>query len=375
MFIVIKLKSLLVTLLIAVFLITFSLSVYLWSVSIQTTTSSVADNLDRQLTSELQKIFQLRNQALIEYNTDMLASLYNQEVRNGLWAYEHELTKLKYLHNWSDKQAIEFKEIDSHIVIRSFNQKNDGFSLNLLVSTAYTYTYKDTPQIHNSFRIGAYHSLDLMPHEEDWVITREWYTDPFADSLHLDEIKSQEIQQVILSGETKDLSDLNQRRVNALAYANQYAGAASLPEYDFQYNSKYRNYNPEGGNCANFASQILYEGGGFKKNRTWNYERGAGSSAWINAHSFNSYMLSSGRASTIARGAYDEILKVSYKLLPGDYIAYEKKGKVTHISVVTGLDSKGYILVNSNNSDRYQVPWDLGWSDKSIKFHLVHVHY
>ncbi|MBM7558094.1 hypothetical protein JOC47_002964 [Halanaerobacter jeridensis] len=39
------------------------------------------------------------------------------------------------------------------------------------------------------------------------------------------------------------------------------------------------------------------------------------------------------------------------------------------------MDSKGYILVNSHNSDRHRVPWDLGWSNNEIKFCLVRVHY
>ncbi|MDK2919909.1 MAG: hypothetical protein PWQ37_2642 [Candidatus Petromonas sp.] len=86
-------------------------------------------------------------------------------------------------------------------------------------------------------------------------------------------------------------------------------------------------------------------------------------------------MLYSGRASKIAYGTYEQVYKASYKLLPGDFIAYEKNGKVTHISVVTGADSKGYTYVHSHNTDRYRVPWDLGWSDKGIKFWLVRVHY
>lgn len=86
-------------------------------------------------------------------------------------------------------------------------------------------------------------------------------------------------------------------------------------------------------------------------------------------------MLYSGRGSLITRGTYNQVFKNSFKLLPGDFIAYEKKGKVTHISVVTGIDSKGYALVNCHNTDRYRVPWDLGWSDKGIVFWLVRVNY
>jgi len=373
--ILIKRKTILAVLLITALLIFSCLGIYLWNNPAQTTTLSIDETLNRQLTSELEKMFHIRNQALLDENTDTLSSLYNKNVRNGVWAYEHELKKLKYLHNWSDKQGIEFVRVDSHVNLRSAKKKNDGFSVSLLVSTEYEYVYKDTPKIDNSFRIGTYHTLDLMPYEDGWAITREWYADPFADSLHLDKIKSEEIEQIILAGESRDMSDLHERRVNALSYADQYVGAASLPEHGFKYNSKYRNYNPEGGNCANFASQILYEGGGFKKNSTWNYEKGAGSKAWVNASGFNNYMTNSGRASTIARGTYAHVLKSSYKLLPGDYIAYEKNGKVAHISVVTGADSKGYTLVNCHNADRYRVPWDLGWSDKGITFWLVRVHY
>ena len=86
-------------------------------------------------------------------------------------------------------------------------------------------------------------------------------------------------------------------------------------------------------------------------------------------------MTNSGRASVIAHGSYEQVYKLSFKLLPGDFIAYEKNADINHISVVTGADSKGYSLVSCHNSDRNRVPWDLGWSNKSIKFWLVRVHY
>ncbi len=61
------------------------------------------------------------------------------------------------------------------------------------------------------------------------------------------------------------------------------------------------------------------------------------------------------------------VYKDSYELLPGDFVAYEKKGDIMHISTVTGLDSKGYALVTCHNTDRDKVPWDLGWNDKNYK--------
>jgi len=330
--------------------------------------------MEKLLTLKVQEIFHTRNKAILDRNPDFLDSLYDKTVRNGQWAYEHEIKKMKYLHNWSEKQSVKFTKIDCTTIVRSIKKKGNGYTLNILASTEYEYYYVDSPEVKNIFRIGTYHSLDLIPKDNNLLITKEWYTDPFEDSLNLDEIKSQSISEIILSGKPKDLSSLNEKRIKAVEYADKFCGAASLPEYGFKYNPRYRNYNSLGGDCTNFASQIMYEGG-FRKNNTWNYSNGSGSRAWINAQAFKNYMLYSGRASLVASGSYDKVLKASYKLVPGDFIAYEKKGKIVHISIVTGEDSKGYILVNSHNSDRYRVPWDLGWNDKGIKFWLIHVHF
>ena len=127
--------------------------------------------------------------------------------------------------------------------------------------------------------------------------------------------------------------------------------------------------------CANFASQCLYESNVFRKTSSWNVDKKSATRAWCNAQGFKDYLLWSGRASLISRGSFSQVYKNAYKLLPGDIIAYEKKGKVTHISIVTGLDSKGYPLVNSHTTDRFHVPWDLGWSNSNIKFWIVRVHY
>ncbi|MBZ4647138.1 MAG: hypothetical protein JG777_2627 [Clostridia bacterium] len=331
--------------------------------------------VNEEISQVIQKIFEIRNRAILEGDLDAVKPLYNLSTKYGTWAYEHEVKKTKYLHKWSDKQGVKFKDIHSTLVIRYGKEKGSVFSVNFIASTEYKYAYENEPDTVNSFRIGTYHIVDLIQKDGQWLIAKEWYTDPFADSLSLDDIKSQEIKTYILSGKPRDFSGLSERRIQAVEYADRYCGAASEEKYGFKYNEKYRDYNPQGGDCANFASQILYEGGKFKKTHTWNYDSGGASKAWVNAHAFNSYMLNSGRASRIAYGSYNQVYKASYKLQPGDYIAYEKKGKITHISVVTGADSKGYTLVSCHNTDRNRVPWDLGWSDKGIKFWLVHVNY
>jgi hypothetical protein len=331
--------------------------------------------INDEYTGVIKDIIECRNQAMLDNDATTIKSLYDTKTKYGTWAFEHEEKKLKYLHRWSEKQGVKFIDIRSVVVPRYVKEKNWGFSANLIVSTEYLYVYNDDPDRINYFRIGTYHTIDVLNQDEDWLIKKEWYTDPFADSLSLDEIKSDEIKNYIITQGARDLSNIGERRQKALEYADQFCGAAANEEYGFTYNKKYKDFNPQGGDCANFASQILYEGGKFKKNRAWNYDRGQVTKAWVNAQGFKDYMINSGRASLIASGSYNKVYKAAYKMLPGDIVAYEKKGKITHVSVVTGADSKGYTLVNCHNTDRYHVPWDLGWSDKGIKFYLIRVHF
>lgn len=82
------------------------------------------------------------------------------------------------------------------------------------------------------------------------------------------------------------------------------------------------------------------------------------------------------------RGDFDEVTKASpaypqgavNALHEGDIIAYEEGGAISHVSVVVGRDSAGYILVNSHTADRARVPWDMGW-DKQTIYWLLQIVY
>ncbi len=330
---------------------------------------------NEEIVSSIEKIFENRNKAILDKNLEMVGSIYDRSTKYGDWAYEHEKKKIKYIYSWEEKQGVKFTDILSKIVIRSIKGSGDKYTVNLLCSMEYKYVYENEPQLVNTSRIGVHHLLNIINKDGVWLITKEWYEDPFADSLNLDNLKVDSIRQYVLSQPSRDISSISERRIKAVEYADQYCGAANDEVYGFKYNKKYRDYNPMGGDCANFASQILFEGGGFRKNFAWNYDQRGATRAWLNADGFKEYMIHSGRASVIEHGNYEKVYKASYKLLPGDFVAYEKKGDIKHISVVTDVDSKGYPLVSCHNIDRNRVPWDLGWSDKNIKFWLIHVNY
>jgi hypothetical protein len=324
----------------------------------------------------LQNLFDSRNQAILDKDEKLLRSIYDTDKRFGLWAYEHEENKMKYLENWSGKQGVNFKTIKTNVKVSNVKEKDKNiYGIICSVSTDYAYSYKNQQDKLNTFRIGTEHYLNVKVGDKgELVITKEWYTDPFADSLSLDKINSDDIMKYIASVEAPEVAMTDEQK-KGVEYAHKYAGIAAEGEESFNSNSNYRNLNPDGGDCANFASQIMFESGKFKKNQTWNYYGDSGTKAWVNAQGFKNYMLNSGRGSLIAKGKYEEIYKEAYNLRPGDIVAYEKNGRITHVSTVTGMDTRGYPLVTCHNTDRLLVPWDLGWSDKKISFHLIKVNY
>ena len=338
-------------------------------------TAPSAEELKIMFEPILLEIITHRNACIKALDDESLKSSYNLNIKVSKWAYESEAQKIKYLKNWCDKQAVKFDSITSQIKIRKVKEKEkDLYSILCFNATSFTYSYLDTPDIPNTFYLGTSHYINLKRDGDRYIITKEWYTDPFADSLHLDSLKSEEMKDFILHHEAPDFK-LDERTQKAIDYAHMYCGVSPNPAFNFKYNKAYKNFNPDGGDCANFASQILHEGGGFKKNGIWNYDGRSGTKAWVNAQAFKNYMVGSGRGGYIAKGTYQQIYKAAYQMRPGDFVAYEKKGKITHISTITGLDSKGYPLVTCHNTDRLLVPYDLGWSDKGIRFHLINVYY
>lgn len=333
------------------------------------------DQIKQQYQLLLQNLFDYRNKAILEQNEEILKELYDTDKKTGLWAYEHEVEKMKYLKNWSSKQGVTFNDIKTKVKIRKVKEKEtDLYGIICNVATDYNYSYENEKDVKNIFRIGTEHYLNVKIKDNQYIITKEWYTDPFADSLNLENIKSDDIRSYILAQQKPDIQ-LTQEQQKAIDYAHRYCGVSTEEEYEFKFNREYKNFNPDGGDCANFASQIMYESGRFKKNSIWNYNNRDGTKAWVNAQGFKNYILNSGRGSLICKGSYEETYKESYNLRPGDFVAYEKGGRITHVSTVTGMDSKGYPLVTCHNTDRLLVPWDLGWSNKNIRFHLIRVHY
>jgi hypothetical protein len=324
----------------------------------------------------IEEIFEKRTGILLNGNTGDLAPMYVPGERNSKWALELEQNRVKYLKDWAKRQGVRFTGISSDPVVKRVKKVGRGYAFYVVVSSSYTYVYEDAPGKENFFRIGTYHSLDLIPGSAkgSWVISREWYLDPFQDSLNRKTLENDEIKQFILAGSERDFSDIFEGRKKAVNYADRLAGAASDGQNGYSYNPEYPNYNGRGGDCSNYVSQALHEGA-FKTDGGWNHTGDSATRSWCNAGGLQSYLIWSGKGYEMARGTYSQVYKTAYDLIPGDVIAFVEKGKVVHMAIVTGADSKGYPLVNTHTTDRYHVPWDLGWNDSDIKFILIKMNY
>lgn len=350
----------------------------------------------------IQRIYDDRNKAFLSGNTDAIKDDYDTSQKFGLWAYEHEIKRVKYLRQWAKERNMNFLGINSFVRIKKCTKRGIKSSLSLEESYKFDYVYENYDQPYeNSFGVGIRHGVSLINKNGKWQIFNDWYTDCFEDALSRFSIgtasasdeglltyieKSMENVESIVS---KYIYKRRYDREKAVQYADKYCGAAWGSGNNYKYNKKYADFNGAGGDCTNFVSQVLgdkEEGGGMPFDGSWRciyhkYGGSSGSRAWVNADGLKDYLIYSGRGRVIKRGTFKELTKPDDmselgavgRLEIGDLVCYEKKGNIDHFAVITAKDSAGYPLVNSHTTDRYHVPWDLGWGDNGIRFYLIHI--
>ncbi|BAU29163.1 putative amidase-like protein [Aneurinibacillus soli] len=339
----------------------------------------------------LNKLFEVRTQLLIENNSRMIEKYYNPKQKTSLYALQHENRRANYIQKWAEKRGVAFVEANSSITITRTKIQGNMATISLLHTLKLTYIYPGKSIRPQSFGTGTRHGIRLEKTQAGWHVAREWYSDPIEENpatIPSHSMKDMSHNQAfVLNAVDQSESVTRMKKYNrnkAVEYANKYAGAAWGAGNDHRYNPKYRDYHHEGGDCTNFASQVLgdqEEGGGLPMRSGWYYRyKQGGSTPWVRTDSFKNFLIRSGYGKVIARGSYADVIKPTIRnregamarLQPGDLIGYEMHGDIDHFSIVVGRDENGYVLVNSHTGDRYRVPWDLGW-DKYTKFVLIHI--
>ena len=356
-------------------------------------------SLERLIGTRLNMLFSERAEAVICGDIDTLASHYDLDSRYGQWAFDHEMRRSAYLTAWSAARGIKFLDTEVEIRINSIELRGTTAWIELDESTKIVYRHKSqSASKFDFFGIGTEHFIELAFKDGAWLVRRDWYLDPLdvdADSISTDAALVSTSENLLVTpgqldahpGEVtrKDYDSIYDRE-NAVAYAEKYCGLAWGCGNNHKYNPSYKNFTGLGGDCTNFASQILgdEQAGNLPMTYTWRYvpygPTAGATRAWAQASGLLNYLLSSGRAKTLARATYANLITPSETypvgaigaLNRGDLIVYEDKGRIVHFAVVVSQDSGSYLVVNSHTADRYHVPWDLGW-DRSTIFWLIKI--
>ncbi|MFZ5818194.1 MAG: amidase domain-containing protein [Bacillota bacterium] len=300
-----------------------------------------------------------------------LERFYDLGVQSGRFAHAHEEGRIQYVQAWAPARRLRITEAETFVTNLRVKRAGDTATVSLIARTRLGYKYEGSDLL-NQMGIGSWHWLQLVREGDRWKVRREFYldalgsewTEPYVPEAAGAAGRREAAEAIPVSRGRLD-------RQGAAAYAERYCGAAWGCGNNSDYNSRYQSYRNLGGDCANFASQTLTEGGKLKPDWVWRYDR-AGSTCWVNAQAFVRYLVSSGRGSLLARGTYPKVAGALARLQPGDIVGYQVKGKITHVSVVTGKDSAGVPVVAAHTADRYRNPWDLGW-DKATVYWLVHL--
>ncbi|HJV47022.1 MAG TPA: amidase domain-containing protein [Bacillota bacterium] len=342
---------------------------------------------EKEISAFLEQFFQAKASLLINEEPDSIAKFYSNKIKTSRFALQMETRRSSYINAWANERNINLVNVSNKILRERIRITNDQVKVFLVNSLRMDYEYRNQNLGPQWFGIGTRHSLTLKKIDNEWRVIKEWYSDPMEEDPNNVPVQRQRFPvHFVKNKEIPYVPSLNQRKYNrsqAVAYADKYAGAAWGAGNDHRYNSKYADFNYQGGDCTNFASQVVgdSEGGGLKNTRGWRANRQGGTVAWVQTDAFKRFLISSGYGRVIATGTYRQVLLPSSRypqgamaqLQPGDMIGYiMRKNDIDHFSVVVGRDANGYVLVNSHSGDRYHVPWDIGW-DKFTKFVLVHM--
>lgn len=336
---------------------------YLSTIQNNYSTIAVSTSNDKVL-SYINDFLSTRNLAFCSFNVDNLSKFYNNSLLSN-YAYLYEVKRINYFGEWSNERSIIFKSIYSDINVNFIETKDNGnILINFTENFNLTYSYLDDG-INNSIIFNIPHNLELSKNENSYIIAKDYYEDPFANSLKKYTYKGKNPSIKIGTNQIYNID--NKKSIDTIPKSVKYAD-----KYYLENNKLYPIFFSSKGNSANFVSQCLgdkYEGLGLKMNDTWNVLE----SSWSESKYFKEYFLSSLRGEVIISGSFKTLYPNLNNINLGDIVSYKKKDKILHTSIVTGFDSKGYPLVNSKSPSTYKAPFDLGWSDDSVQITFIRI--
>lgn len=299
-------------------------------------------------------------------------------------ALRHAMARRDFLHAWQATRRVRIDAVSVDLRTPGIKFTATGrVRVSAVVSEDFSYHHSGRPDAEARFGLGTRRWYVLRRVGSAWRIGSEEYTDPLDQDTRIPGEALPAQDPAISGGVASGTRVPAPAGMAAVTYADRFCGAAPGCGNQQRYNARYGDFNGEGGDCTNFISQTL-RAGGFRPTASWYWDtaKHEGTRAWSNAEGLVAYLEATGRGEIVASGTYESLTRTSPRFPatplalvgPGDIVAYRERGRVVHLAVVTGRDPSGYLLVNSHTSDRFHVPWDIGW-DRSTRFHLVRLNY
>lgn len=336
---------------------------------------------EQAIKAVLHRLVSQEDTAIVKGQSKRLSRVFLSDAEPSRDALRHAREREAFLESWSRARALKIANLTvlvrtPHITFVS----GDLVNVMGVVSESYSYHYLDNATPYR-FGLGVRHYYVLQRKDNTWYIRADDFTDPLDQNTRLPSTAKP------AEGRSQDpltpSAPPSFGAQKAVLYADQYCGAAPGCGNRGFYNPSYNNYNGDGGDCTNFISQAL-KAGGFREVGSWSYNRqsGEGDRAWSNAQGLADFLDGSERASLYAYGRYPVVTQPTARfshgavsdLHPGDLISYVERGRAVHTAIVVGFDPHGVPVVDSHTSDRYHVPWDLGW-DHRTRYLLWHIRY
>lgn len=353
-----------------------------------------------------------RRRSLLTGDAGPLESFYKVSTTGGLFGWENEKRRVSYLRRWAEARGIRILGTEGFVEIDHVAPEEPGgarYWLEITEHMRFTYAYapesplvalastgeagdgpapEEGPQ---EVRFGSrsVQVLEVVRSGESWKIVTNWYCDPLGTywdppTVPLSPEKEPPEKKQEAPFLTTASGGSRYDRARAVDYAVRHSGVRSLEEGG-RYNLEYRVYSFPGGDCANFASQVL-TAGGLPEDGGWRYDRARdeGSTSWVRSESLVWHLLASGTGRCTFRGRFSDLFededgtprfaRIRRLLSEGDIVAYEKGGEIVHVAVVVDFDPLGYPLVASHTADRLFFPFDLGWTDSTVMW-FIHIVY
>lgn len=236
--------------------------------------------------------------------------------------------------------------------------------------------------------ISTTHHLTLRLENGQWKVSQDLYLDPLNVGMSADH-------------HTRLATGSGDARPGRATYGSYLVGSGSVVSYNrsaaaayadkywSSYNPAYLNYNPYGGDCANFVSQALGDSHGanlpFWQNY-WYYGSGTNPDTaspidWRYTPSQHHFFTNNPYGSTYnfaylgAKGTYTATNSWDRSnMLLGSihYYDWTSDGTIDHTAIVAAYLTDGTTLIDAHNTNHYRVRYDIGYSNTTYYFDQMH---